>query len=135
MALAALDPETLPMPAARGRALTALAARLASGELRLDAGADRDEARRGLLSVAGVGPWTTEYVAMRALRDPDAFPATDLGIHHALRRHGLDGRPAAAQRLSHAWRPYRAYAVIHLWADLAANAAPAVPAALAALAA
>jgi AraC family transcriptional regulator, regulatory protein of adaptative response / DNA-3-methyladenine glycosylase II len=128
-ALAALDPGALPMPASRGRALTVLAARLATGELTLDAGADRDEARRRLLEVPGVGPWTAEYVAMRALRDPDAFLATDLGIHHALRRHGLDGRPAAAERLSQGWRPYRAYAVIHLWADLAAATAPAALAA------
>jgi AraC family transcriptional regulator of adaptative response / DNA-3-methyladenine glycosylase II len=66
---------------------------------------------------------------MRALRDPDAFLAGDLGIHHALRRHGLDGRPAAAERLSQGWRPYRAYAVIHLWADLAAATATAALAA------
>jgi AraC family transcriptional regulator of adaptative response / DNA-3-methyladenine glycosylase II len=127
--LAALNPGTLPMPASRGRALTVLAARLATGELTLDGGADRDEARRRLLEVPGVGPWTVEYVAMRALRDPDAFLATDLGIRHALRRHGLDGRPTSAARLSQGWRPYRAYAVIHLWADLAAAIAPAALAA------
>jgi AraC family transcriptional regulator of adaptative response / DNA-3-methyladenine glycosylase II len=130
-ALAALDPARLPMPGSRARALTVLAARLAAGEPALDAGADRDEARRRLLEVPGVGPWTAEYIAMRALRDPDAFPSTDLGIHHALQRHGLDGRPAAAERLSRGWRPYRAYAVIHLWAELAAASAVA-PAALAA---
>ena len=128
-ALAAIDLRALPMPAARGRALTVLATRLATGELTLDAGADRDEARRRLLEVPGVGPWTAEYVAMRALRDPDAFLASDLGIHHALRRHGFDGRPAVAERLSQGWRPYRAYAVIHLWADLAAATAPAALAA------
>lgn len=126
-ALSEVDPRTLPMPGSRARALTGLTARLAAGELALDAGADRDEARRQLLAVPGVGPWTTEYVAMRALRDPDAFPATDLGIHHALERHGLDGRAAAAERRSHSWRPYRAYAVIHLWADLAGTAQDAAP--------
>jgi AraC family transcriptional regulator of adaptative response / DNA-3-methyladenine glycosylase II len=118
-ALAALDREMLRMPGSRARALTSVAELLAGGELTLDAGADRDEARRRLLAVPGVGPWTAEYVAMRALRDPDAFPATDLGVHHALQRRGLDGRSAAAERLSTNWRPYRAYAVIHLWADLA----------------
>jgi AraC family transcriptional regulator of adaptative response / DNA-3-methyladenine glycosylase II len=129
--LAALDPGSLPMPRSRAQALTGLAARLATGELTLDAGADRDEARRRLLEVPGVGPWTAEYIAMRALRDPDAFLPTDLGIRHALQRRGLDGRPAAAEGLSQSWRPYRAYAVIHLWADLAAGAglAPAVLAA------
>jgi AraC family transcriptional regulator of adaptative response / DNA-3-methyladenine glycosylase II len=121
--LAALDPGSLPMPRSRARALTVLAARLAAGELSLEAGADRDEARQRLLGVPGVGPWTTEYVAMRALRDPDAFLPTDLGIRHALQRRGLDARPAAAERLSSSWRPYRAYALIHLWADLAAGSA------------
>jgi AraC family transcriptional regulator of adaptative response / DNA-3-methyladenine glycosylase II len=129
--LAALDPGSLPMPRSRARALTVLATRLAAGELTLDAGADRDEARRRLLDVPGVGPWTAAYIAMRALRDPDAFLPTDLGIRHALQRRGLDGRPAAAERLSTGWRPYRAYAVIHLWADLAAGVALA-PAVLAA---
>jgi AraC family transcriptional regulator of adaptative response / DNA-3-methyladenine glycosylase II len=131
-ALAALDVGMLRMPGSRARAVTGLAARLAFSELTLDAGADRDEARRRLLAVPGVGSWTAEYVAMRALRDPDAFPATDLGVHHALRRHGLDGRAAAAERRSTSWRPYRAYAVIHLWADLAAAAGQPAAAALAA---
>ncbi len=128
--LAAADPATLRLPGARARALIALSRQLAEGELLLDAGADRDEARRRLRAVAGVGPWTAEYVAMRALRDPDAFPASDLGIHHALARHGLDGRPRAAAQRSQAWRPYRAYAVLHLWTDLAAG--PRATAALAA---
>ncbi len=131
-ALAALDVGMLRMPGSRARAVTGLAARLAFSELTLDAGADRDEARRRLLAVPGVGSWTAEYVAMRALHDPDAFPATDLGVHHALRRHGLDGRAAAAERRSTSWRPYRAYAVIHLWADLAAAAGQPAAAALAA---
>jgi AraC family transcriptional regulator of adaptative response / DNA-3-methyladenine glycosylase II len=123
------------MPGSRARALTGLAARLASGELVLDAGADRDEARRRLLGLSGIGPWTAEYIAMRALRDPDAFLASDLGIHHALQRRGLDGRAAAAERVSLGWRPYRAYAVIHLWADLAAATQPAAVAPASALAA
>jgi AraC family transcriptional regulator, regulatory protein of adaptative response / DNA-3-methyladenine glycosylase II len=57
---------------------------------------------------------------MRALRDPDAFLPTDLGVRHALERLGRDATPAAAERLSAAWRPYRAYAVQHLWAHLSA---------------
>ncbi len=56
---------------------------------------------------------------MRALRDPDAFLPSDLGVRHALERLGEDGRPAAAERLAERWRPYRAYAVQHLWAQLA----------------
>jgi AraC family transcriptional regulator of adaptative response / DNA-3-methyladenine glycosylase II len=108
------------MPAARGHVLTGLATALARGELVLDAGVDRDEARRRMLALPGIGPWTVAYVAMRALRDPDAFLPSDLGVRHALERLGEDGRPAAAARLAQRWRPYRAYAVQHLWAQLAA---------------
>jgi len=117
-ALAHTDPDRLAMPRARRRGLLSLAGALASGELALDAGADRAQARRRLLALAGIGPWTTEYIAMRALRDPDAFPASDLGVRHALQRLGHDGRPAGAARLAEAWRPYRSYAVAHLWASL-----------------
>ncbi len=119
-ALAAADPDSLAMPRPRRRALLALAGALADGELTLDAGAERDQARTRLSALAGIGPWTVEYVAMRALRDPDAFPAADLGVRRALEQLGEDGRPSAALRLSERWRPYRAYAVQHLWAQLAA---------------
>jgi len=118
--LAEADPERLAMPHARRRALLGLAAALARGELVLDAGADREEARRRLLALPGIGPWTAAYVAMRALRDPDAFLESDLGVRRALERLGRDGRPAAAARVAERWRPYRAYAVQHLWARLAA---------------
>jgi AraC family transcriptional regulator of adaptative response / DNA-3-methyladenine glycosylase II len=115
-ALAEADPDRLAMPNARRRALLGLAAALAQGGLTLDAGADRDEARGRLLALPGIGPWTADYVAMRALRDPDAFLPGDLGVRHALEQLGQDGRPAAAERLAERWRPYRAYAVQHLWA-------------------
>ncbi len=117
-ALAHTDPDRLAMPRARRRGLLSLAAALARGELALDAGADRAQARRRLLALPGIGPWTSEYIAMRALRDPDAFPASDLGVRHALQRLGHDGRPAAAAKLAESWRPYRSYAVAHLWASL-----------------
>ena len=110
-ALAGADPERMPMPRARARSLVGLAAALAAGDVDLDG--DVAEARRALLALPGIGPWTVEYVAMRALRDPDAFPATDLGVRHALERLGAD--VSAAER----WRPYRAYAVMHLWGSLA----------------
>ena len=120
-ALAGADPVRLAMPRARRRALLALAGALASGELTLDAGAERGQARSRLSALPGIGPWTIEYVAMRALRDPDAFPAADLGVRRALEQLGQDGRPAAAQDLAERWRPYRAYAVQHLWAQLAVS--------------
>lgn len=118
-ALAAADPERLPMPASRRRALLGLTRALAAGDVVLGTGSkDRDAARRDLLALPGIGPWTVEYIAMRALRDPDAFMPTDLGVTHALSRLGLDGRPRQAVELAERWRPYRAYAMQHLWAQL-----------------
>jgi AraC family transcriptional regulator, regulatory protein of adaptative response / DNA-3-methyladenine glycosylase II len=118
-AVAALDPERLAMPASRRRALLGLAAALAAGDVVLDPSGDREQIRAELLHLPGIGPWTAEYIAMRALRDPDAFLATDLGVRHALVKLGLDGSPRAASQLAEAWRPYRAYALQHLWASLA----------------
>ncbi len=121
-ALAASNPADLAMPNSRRRALLALAGALAGGELVLDGGADRDEARRRLVALPGIGPWTAAYVAMRALRDPDAFLPTDLGVRRGLERLGEDGRPASAARLAEGWRPYRSSAVMHLWAQPAVAA-------------
>jgi AraC family transcriptional regulator of adaptative response / DNA-3-methyladenine glycosylase II len=120
--LAAADPATLPMPRSRGRALTGLAAALASGELSLDPGAERDHAEAVLLALPGIGPWTAAYIRMRALSDPDAFLPGDVGVLDALRRlgaipgkaNGLYGSAALAE----SWRPWRSYAVHHLWASL-----------------
>ncbi len=117
-ALAGVDPAELAMPPARRRGLLALATSLARGELVIDGGADRADARRRLLALPGIGPWTAEYIAMRGLRDPDAFVPSDLGVRHALEQLGRDGQPASAVALAERWRPYRAYAVQHLWASL-----------------
>ncbi len=73
--VAGLDPETLPMPRSRARALVGLAEALASGAVSLDPGADREEAGARLLALPGIGPWTVGYIRMRALSDPDAFPS------------------------------------------------------------
>jgi AraC family transcriptional regulator of adaptative response / DNA-3-methyladenine glycosylase II len=116
-AVAGADPASLAMPGSRRRALIALAAALADGELVLDAGGDHERARRGLLELTGIGPWTTEYIAMRALGDRDVFLETDLGVKRALERLGHDTRPAALLALTEGWRPYRAYALMHLWAQ------------------
>ncbi|MCB5909050.1 DNA-3-methyladenine glycosylase 2 [Streptomyces pinistramenti] len=115
-ALAGLDPETLAMPRTRRATLTGLIAALASGALGLGVGDDRDEARARLAALPGIGPWTVECIAMRALGDPDAFTPTDLGLRRAATRLGLPGTPAALIRHSTAWRPWRAYAVQYLWA-------------------
>jgi len=118
-ALAQADLAAVGMPRARAHAIRALAGALAAGELTLDAGADRERARARLLALPGVGPWTADYIAMRALRDPDAFPANDLGVRRAIEALGHDGSRATVQRLATRWRPYRAYAVQHLWCTLA----------------
>jgi AraC family transcriptional regulator of adaptative response / DNA-3-methyladenine glycosylase II len=118
--LAALDPTALSMPRARARALVGLCRALAGGDLRLDAGTDRDGARRALLDLPGIGPWTAGYVAMRALGDPDVFLVEDLGVRHALRRLGAPGEASAARTLAEAWAPWRSYATQHLWQASAA---------------
>jgi AraC family transcriptional regulator of adaptative response / DNA-3-methyladenine glycosylase II len=124
-AIADAPDDALPMPAARRRALRDACRLIATGELQLDAGADRDAVRRGLVDVRGIGPWTAEYVAMRALGDPDAFPATDLGIRQALARLGVGVTPRAVAGAAEAWRPWRAYATLHLWNTLeVTDAAP-----------
>jgi AraC family transcriptional regulator of adaptative response / DNA-3-methyladenine glycosylase II len=114
--LAELDPESLPMPRSRGRALVALCRALADGGLRLDRGEDRDDVRRALLEIPGVGPWTADYIALRALGHPDVFLPTDIGIRDALRLLGRD--PAEVADLAEGWRPWRSYAQLHLWQTL-----------------
>lgn len=121
--LAGLDPEELPMPRARGRALTGLCAALADGGISLDRGPDRDDVRRSLLALPGIGPWTAGYVAMRALAHPDVFLPTDVGVRNAL--VGLGRDPTRGQELSEAWRPWRSYALIHLWHTLSVPPSPA----------
>lgn len=114
-ALAAVDPATLAMPKTRRRTLIDLATALADGELDLSIGSDWHRAREQLSALPGIGPWTVETIAMRALGAPDAFIPTDLGIRTAVRELGL---PAGAGLVAHAqaWRPWRAYAVQYLWA-------------------
>jgi AraC family transcriptional regulator, regulatory protein of adaptative response / DNA-3-methyladenine glycosylase II len=116
--IAGLDPETLPMPRSRGRALVGLADALASGAVSLHPGADREEAAARLLALPGIGPWTAGYIGMRALSDPDAFPPGDAGVLRALRLLGQRADPGSDAGAAQAWRPWRSYAVQHLWATL-----------------
>lgn len=113
-ALARLDPEdpaVLRMPRARARALVGLAAALDDGEVVLDRSASVAETRARLLACRGIGPWTADYVAMRALGDPDAFLPTDIGVRNAARDLGL----ALTEERVRAWRPWRSYALMRLW--------------------
>ncbi|HEX3334405.1 MAG TPA: AlkA N-terminal domain-containing protein [Acidimicrobiales bacterium] len=114
-ALAEHDPGAFAMPAGRRRALEALAQGVEGGDVVIDPGADAVELRRSLVRLPGIGPWTAEYVAMRALRDPDAFMPTDLGIRRGARAIGLPDDPAHLVAATESWRPWRSYAMVHLW--------------------
>lgn len=114
----ALAEHVAPGPAVRSRAVQELSRALAEGTLVLGPGADRHRARRQLRRIPGVGPWTEETVAMRALGDPDAFPASDAGVRRAAAEVALPGPPAALEMHSRRWRPWRAYAVQYLWSVL-----------------
>ena len=119
-AVAGYDLRTLGVPARRAAALRTLAEAVWAGSLDLTATADPDMTRARLLAIPGIGSWTAEYVAMRALRDPDAFPAGDLGLRKAV---GQDA-PISAKELeamAGAWRPWRAYAAMLLWQGNAAQ--------------
>ena len=116
-ALAGLDPAALAMPLRRREAVRALVAALATGGLDLGVGSDWQRARAELTALPGLGPWTIEAIAMRALGDPDAFVATDLGVRLAARSLGLPNTPAGLTAHATAWRPWRAYAVQYLWAS------------------
>jgi AraC family transcriptional regulator of adaptative response / DNA-3-methyladenine glycosylase II len=118
-ALADADPSSLGLPLARGRALVGLGRSVESGALVLDSGADREAATRCLVDQRGIGRWTAGYVAMRALGDPDVLLETDAGTRRACGRLGLPRAPRRLSEHAERWRPWRSYALQHLWASLA----------------
>lgn len=107
--VAAAAPEEFAMPRGRAAAILAVAHAVAGGDLDLDPGADREAVREGLLAIRGIGPWTADYVRMRALGDPDVLLDTDLVLRRVLAREGLD------RTRTDRWRPWRSYASLHLW--------------------
>jgi AraC family transcriptional regulator, regulatory protein of adaptative response / DNA-3-methyladenine glycosylase II len=113
---AALD--GLGVPSARRETLRGLACAVAGGGIVLDPGSEREEVQRRLLELRGIGPWTASYIAMRALRDPDAFLPSDLGVRKAISRLGHADDRGSVATLAERWRPWRAYATQHLWASL-----------------
>ena len=117
-ALGAADPLTIPIPRSRGRALVGMCASLADGTIDLTIGADRARARAQMLLAFGIGPWTADYVLIRALREPDAFLPTDLGVRHGAARLGLPTAPADIAAHSERWAPWRSAALFHLWSVL-----------------
>jgi len=116
--LADIDPIHLAVPTARQRTLSALIAGLADRSVVLDAGSDWETARGQLLALPGVGAWTAEVIAMRGLGDPDAFPASDLGLRLAAEQLGLPREQRKLTERSTGWRPWRSYATQHLWTTL-----------------
>ena len=113
--LAAADLSGLGLTRARVAALGHLAQAVASGQLDLEGGMAPEEVRRRLLALPGIGPWTAEYVALRALGEPDAFPANDLGLRRALAEAGQPLSERVLEERSKAWQPWRGYAALLLW--------------------
>jgi AraC family transcriptional regulator of adaptative response / DNA-3-methyladenine glycosylase II len=105
------------MPRARATAVTSLAGAIAADPSIFSRGASLEEAIAKLRLLPGIGEWTAQYIAMRELREPDAFPAADIGLLRAMTAAGAS-RPSPAELLARAerWRPWRAYAALHLWA-------------------
>jgi len=118
--LAEADLSGLGITGTRIRALRALARAVTDGALVLDGGADPADVAADLRALPGFGPWTAGYIALRALRDPDALPAGDLGLRRALAARGGDDSVAGLAGRAERWRPWRAYAALHLWAAQAA---------------
>jgi AraC family transcriptional regulator of adaptative response / DNA-3-methyladenine glycosylase II len=110
-ALAEADLSAIGLTGTRRRTVHALTAAVAGGDIALDPGADRDEARRALLAVPGIGPWTAALVGLRGLADPDVWLPGDLALRRSLTELGSSDAEAACR-----WRPWSSYAVLHLWA-------------------
>jgi AraC family transcriptional regulator, regulatory protein of adaptative response / DNA-3-methyladenine glycosylase II len=114
--VAAADPTTLSLTQARASSLIGLARAVADGDIDLDPGADRDRTAAQLLALPGIGPWTVSYIRMRALADPDVFMASDLGVRRGLQELGFTGGLSDIEKLAQRWRPWRSYALAHIWA-------------------
>ncbi len=113
--VAELPPGVFGMPRARAETIRRVADLVARGELDLSGDTEPQEALHTLGELPGIGPWTLAYVAMRALRDPDAFMVGDLGVRRGFEALGLPSAPKELLSRAERWRPWRAYAVMHLW--------------------
>jgi AraC family transcriptional regulator of adaptative response / DNA-3-methyladenine glycosylase II len=99
------------LPGARSETIRSLAQAVCNGRIKFDGVIDSSEFLLRLCEIPGIGQWTAQYVAMRALGEPDAFPSTDLGLMRAMRLESA----RELERLAEAWRPWRSYAAVHLW--------------------
>jgi AraC family transcriptional regulator of adaptative response / DNA-3-methyladenine glycosylase II len=113
--VAELAPDAFEMPRGRADSIGGVAELVADGTLDLSGDAPMEETLHILGDVRGIGPWTLAYVAMRALRDPDAFMSSDLGVRKGFEALGLPARSSGILDRADRWRPWRAYAVMHLW--------------------
>jgi AraC family transcriptional regulator of adaptative response / DNA-3-methyladenine glycosylase II len=116
--LAEADIAPLGMPGRRAEAIRTMARAVAEGEITFDRSMPREEFEEMLIRVPGIGPWTAQYMAMRVLREPDAFPSSDLGLLNAVANGGPRPKPAELARRAEAWRPWRSYAALLLWQSL-----------------
>ena len=116
-AVAGADLTNIGMPGRRVDTLKRFAAGVADGTIRLEVTGSPDDTVRALCAVPGIGPWTAEYIALRALGEPDAFPAGDLGLRKAL-GNGVPAPELEVAAAAEAWRPWRGYAAMYLWASL-----------------
>ena len=113
--LAKADLTQIGLPRARAQTISALAAAIVKAPNLLQGFTDLDDAVSSLRQLPGIGDWTAQYIAMRALQEPDAFPATDLGLLRAMGRHQTTMTKKQLLDIAEAWRPWRAYAAMHLW--------------------
>ncbi len=109
------DSADFPMPQSRARAIINLACAIAEGKIVLNQWIETETLKQQLLSLKGIGEWTASYIAMRALSDPDAFLHTDLVLLKVAKQLYGDETPKALRERSMTWRPWRAYAGMHLW--------------------
>jgi 3-methyladenine DNA glycosylase/8-oxoguanine DNA glycosylase len=121
-ALAAADLSGIGIPVARAAAIRTLAAAVSMGRIELTAARGLEDFETRLCALPGIGPWTAQYVALRAFGEPDAFPAGDLGLRRALEAARVPAGAAALRERALSWSPFRAYATLHLWNSLAADA-------------
>lgn len=121
-AIAEADLSNLGIPTKRAEAISTLAEKLASGEINLEQVTNPAELKKHLLALPGIGKWTVEYMSMRALKEPDAFPATDLGLKRELEdMKDLPLENYTEGKRPDTWQPWRAYAAMYLWKRYSRN--------------
>lgn len=121
--LAEADVAVIGLPQKRAESIRSLGRAFAENQVDIDATASLEDVEKCLVKLPGIGPWTAQYIAMRALSEPDAFPKGDLGLIRAIEAQGLTCDIPSLQKMAEQWRPFRAYATLHLWASLGAGTA------------